>query len=240
MAAAVRPVSVADRRRDRPDADREQLVGLRPPALADLGQDVVELGTREDHARDDGRRATGWRAWRRARAAARSASRTWPIDVASAGKRVPMWTDDGDDLRPPARGPCTRCRSRRAATSSSTHRSCRPAPACAGGRRPRSPGRRCTAVPSSQRLRRQRVRAARRSARTRAARASSAGAARSAAARPVLVATSLTVSSIDVGPNDLMTSRPRASASTKSPLPLRSVGRVLLGVHPHVSDPHRK
>ena len=39
--------------------------------------------------------------------------------------------------------------------------------------------------------------------------------------RPVLAATSLTVSSIDVGPNDLMTSRPRASASTKSPLPLR-------------------
>ena len=50
-------------------------------------------------------------------------------------------------------------------------------------------------------------------------------------ARPVRVATSLTVSSIDVGPNALMTSRPRASASTKSALPLRLFGSSASGVH---------
>ena len=47
-------------------------------------------------------------------------------------------------------------------------------------------------------------------------------------ARPVRAATSLTVSSIAVGPNALMTSRPRASASTKSVLSLRLFGALRL------------
>ena len=47
-------------------------------------------------------------------------------------------------------------------------------------------------------------------------------------ARPVRAATSLTVSSIAVGPNALITSRPRASASTKSELSLRLFGALRL------------
>jgi hypothetical protein len=48
----------------------------------------------------------------------------------------------------------------------------------------------------------------------------------------VRTATSLTVSSIAVGPKHLMTSRPRASASTKSLLPLRLLV-VLLSATTH-------
>ena len=47
-------------------------------------------------------------------------------------------------------------------------------------------------------------------------------------ANPVRAATSLTVSSMAVGPNALITSRPRASASTKSVLSLRLFGALRL------------
>ena len=49
-------------------------------------------------------------------------------------------------------------------------------------------------------------------------------------AKPVRAATSLTVSSIAVGPKALITSRPRASASTKSELSLRLFGGFIAAI----------
>ena len=58
-------------------------------------------------------------------------------------------------------------------------------------------------------------------------------------ANPVRPATSLTVSSIAVGPNALITSRPRASASTKSELSVRLFGGLRLAFIQSFRSPSR-
>ena len=114
---------------------------------------------------------------------------------------------------------------------------CRPGSAGAGERSPRCPARRCTTCRArgswSSRCTRRSIDRGYPSCSSVISRRRAVG-----RARPVLAATSLTVSSMAVGPKALITSSPRASASTKSPLPLR-VGRPLLGAS-HSFPPRRK
>ena len=80
-------------------------------------------------------------------AGSRSASNTSPIDVAVAGKRVPICTEMAMILGT-GPGPCTRCRCHRAATSARLAGSARRGRRDAGGRCPTAPGRRRTRYPA--------------------------------------------------------------------------------------------